>query len=79
MAGGEAQSLMTVLSDTLVAISCGAVFMGALSYIGNAPNFMVKSIAEDAGIQMPSFFCYLGWSFCVLIPLFILLETFMFK
>lgn len=74
MAGGEAQSLMTVLSDTLVAISCGAVFMGALSYIGNAPNFMVKSIAEDAGIKMPSFLCYMGWSFAVLIPLFILLD-----
>lgn len=74
MAGGEAQNLMTVLVDTLVAISCGAVFMGALSYVGNAPNFMVKSIAEDAGIQMPSFLCYMGWSFCVLIPLFILLD-----
>lgn len=74
MAGGNAETLMTVLNQTLVAISCGAVFMGALSYIGNAPNFMVKSIAEKAGVKMPSFFGYMGWSFAVLIPLFILLN-----
>ena len=46
----------------LLAISAGAVFMGANTYIGNAPNFMVKAIAEERGIQMPSFFGYMAWS-----------------
>jgi len=62
----------------LHAISCGAVFMGANTYIGNAPNFMVKSIAEEAGIEMPGFFGYLfKYSLPILIPLF-LLATFVF-
>lgn len=55
----------------LEAISCGAVFMGANTYIGNAPNFMVKSIAEENGIRMPSFFGYLLWSLRFLIPVFV--------
>ncbi len=55
----------------LVAISLGAVFMGAMTYIGNGPNFMVKSIAEQAGIRMPSFFGYMMYSVCILVPLFI--------
>ena len=55
----------------LVAISLGAVFMGALTYIGNGPNFMVKSIAEQSGVRMPSFFGYMAYSFAVLIPLFV--------
>ncbi|NUQ35191.1 MAG: sodium:proton antiporter [Planctomycetaceae bacterium] len=62
---------------TLAAISCGAVFMGANTYIGNAPNFMVKAIAEESGIKMPSFFGYMAWSVLILIPVFILL-TFLF-
>ncbi|RFU46710.1 sodium:proton antiporter [Paraburkholderia sp. DHOC27] len=70
LAGGDAQTLMTTGATTLAAISAGAVFMGANSYIGNAPNFMVKAIAESRGIRMPSFFGYLGWSAVVLIPLF---------
>ncbi len=61
----------------LTAISCGAVFMGANSYIGNGPNFMVKSIAEENGIKMPSFFGYMIYSGCILIPVFILI-TFIF-
>ena len=76
-AGGDATTLMTTLSATLAAISCGAVFMGANSYIGNAPNMMVKAIAEERGIKMPSFFAYMGWSCAILIPLFILM-TFIF-
>ncbi|QEY23148.1 sodium:proton antiporter [Neisseria animalis] len=73
MAGGEAQALMTgKLFHTLLAISMGSVFMGALSYIGNAPNFMVKAIAEQRGVKMPSFFGYMVWSFGILVPLFIL-------
>lgn len=76
-AGGDATVLMTTLSATLAAISCGAVFMGANSYIGNAPNMMVKAIAEERGIKMPSFFGYMAWSCAILIPLFILM-TFIF-
>ena len=55
-----------------MAISCGAVFMGANTYIGNAPNFMVRSIAEENDIKMPSFFGYMGWSISCLIPVFII-------
>ncbi|MDR1545597.1 MAG: sodium:proton antiporter [Deltaproteobacteria bacterium] len=73
-AGGSAQTLMDVLPQTLSAISCGAVFMGANSYIGNAPNFMVRSIAEERGVRMPSFFGYLGWSCCILVPLFLIVS-----
>ncbi|MBP6191530.1 MAG: sodium:proton antiporter, partial [Acinetobacter sp.] len=66
------------LASTLAAISAGAVFMGALSYIGNAPNFMVKSIAEHSGVKMPSFFGYIAWSCAILIPIFILLTVLFF-
>ncbi|MDQ7979718.1 sodium:proton antiporter [Paraburkholderia sp. SARCC-3016] len=71
LAGGDARHLMTAGASTLAAISAGAVFMGANSYIGNAPNFMVKAIAESRGVRMPGFFAYLAWSGAVLIPLFI--------
>ncbi|MBN3757467.1 sodium:proton antiporter [Paraburkholderia sp. Tr-20389] len=71
LAGGDAQTLMSTGASTLAAISAGAVFMGANSYIGNAPNFMVKAIAESRGVQMPGFFGYLAWAGIVLIPLFI--------
>ncbi|EGY51498.1 sodium:proton antiporter [Neisseria shayeganii] len=73
MAGGDATALMSgPLFHTLLAISMGSVFMGALSYIGNAPNFMVKAIAEQRKVPMPSFFGYMVWSFGILVPLFIL-------
>ena len=74
---GIATTLGTVPVKMLTAISCGAVFMGANTYIGNAPNFMVKSISEENGIRMPSFFHYLLWSVCVLVPVF-LLDTLVF-
>ncbi|MCP4922452.1 MAG: sodium:proton antiporter [bacterium] len=74
MAGGDPETLMGPLSETLLAISAGAVFMGALTYIGNAPNFMVKAIAESRGVPMPSFFGYVAWSFCVLLPFFFLVS-----
>ncbi len=61
----------------LEAISAGAVFMGANTYIGNAPNFMVKSIADENGIRMPSFFGYFVWSLAILIPVF-LVDTLVF-
>jgi Na+/H+ antiporter NhaD/arsenite permease-like protein len=71
-AGGDPTSLMGEMAQTLLAISCGAVFMGANTYIGNAPNFMVKAIAEENGVKMPSFFGYMAWSVCILIPVFII-------
>ncbi|QHI98006.1 sodium:proton antiporter [Xylophilus rhododendri] len=73
-AGGDPQALMTALAPVLAAISTGAVFMGALSYIGNAPNLMVKAIAEHQGVAMPGFFGYMAWSCAVLLPLFALIT-----
>jgi Na+/H+ antiporter NhaD/arsenite permease-like protein len=61
----------------LAAVSCGSVFMGANTYIGNGPNFMVKAIAEENQVKMPSFFGYMLWSVGILVPLF-LLVTFLF-
>ncbi len=78
-AGGDPRVLMTTLAPTLAAISAGAVFMGANSYIGNAPNLMVKAVAEDRGVKMPSFFGYMAWSCGVLIPLFIIMTFIWFK
>jgi len=78
-AGGNPLDLMTTHAHTLLAISAGAVFMGANTYIGNAPNFMVKSIAEENGVPMPSFFGYLfKYSVVFLIPLFILVTLIFF-
>ena len=74
---GMVTTLGTVPVKMLMAISAGAVFMGANTYIGNAPNFMVKSIADENGIHMPSFFGYLKWSLGILIPVFIL-DMFIF-
>ena len=76
-AGGDPTSLMGPMSQTLLAISCGAVFMGANTYIGNAPNFMVKAIAEENGVRMPSFFGYMIWSVIILVPIFVIV-TFLF-
>ena len=75
-AGGNAAQLM-VDGEVLAAISAGAVFMGANTYIGNAPNFMVKAISEEQGVKMPSFFGYMAWSVGILCPLFALI-TFIF-
>jgi Na+/H+ antiporter NhaD/arsenite permease-like protein len=78
-AGGDPKVLMTTLAPTLAAISAGAVFMGANSYIGNAPNSMVKAVAEDRGLKMSSFFGYLAWSCSILIPLLIIMTFIWFK
>lgn len=78
-AGGDPAVLMSTLAPTLAAVSAGAVFMGANTYIGNAPNLMVKAIAEDRGIKMPSFFGYMAWSCSVLLPLFIIMTFIWFK
>jgi Na+/H+ antiporter NhaD/arsenite permease-like protein len=77
-AGGDPQVLMSALAPTLAAISAGAVFMGANTYIGNAPNLMVKAIAEDRGVKMPSFFGYMVWSVGILLPLFAVMTWFWF-
>ncbi|WP_341889694.1 sodium:proton antiporter, partial [Variovorax sp. YR752] len=79
LAGGDPQVLMTTLASTLAAVSAGSVFMGANTYIGNAPNFMVKAIAEDRGIRMPSFFGYMAWSCAILLPLFVVMTFIWFR
>lgn len=63
----------------LLAISAGAVFFGAMTYIGNAPNFMVRSIANHSGWKMPSFFGYMAWSAAILLPLFLLITIIFFR
>ena len=63
----------------LAAISTGAVFMGANTYIGNAPNFMVKAIAEESGVKMPSFFGYMAYSVGILLPLFVIVSVVFFR
>ena len=69
LAGGDAEALMGPLKATLAALSMGAVYFGALTYVGNAPNFMIKAIAEDRGVPMPSFFAYVACAGVVLLPL----------
>ena len=76
-AEGVVTTVGTIAVPMLIAISCGAVFMGANTYIGNAPNFMVKSIADENGVKMPSFFGYMAWSVGILIPVF-LIDTLLF-
>jgi Na+/H+ antiporter NhaD/arsenite permease-like protein len=79
LAGGDARGLMTDGARALMALSCGCVFMGALSYVGNAPNMMVRSIAVEAGIAMPGFVSYLGWSCGILLPVFGLVTLVFFR
>ncbi|MCS6853990.1 MAG: sodium:proton antiporter [Elioraea sp.] len=79
LAGGDPQVLMGPLAKVLGAISAGAVFMGANSYIGNAPNFMVRAIAEEQGVKMPSFFGYCGWAAVFLLPCFGLLTVIFYR
>jgi len=84
LVGGRVENLGSLLQSglgetLLAAVSCGSVFMGANTYIGNGPNFMVKSIAERQGIQMPSFAGYMIYSGSVLIPLFILVTFVFFR
>lgn len=78
LASGDPAQMMTQYSSTLLAISAGAVFMGATSYIGNAPNFMIKAIAEHRGVAMPGFFGYMAWAWVWLFPLFVLLSVLFF-
>lgn len=78
LAGGNAETLMTIGAKTLAAISAGAVFLGAMTYIGNAPNFMVYAIARGAGVRMPNFFAYMMWSFAILLPIFMAMSLLFF-
>ncbi|MBR2002875.1 MAG: sodium:proton antiporter [Thermoguttaceae bacterium] len=71
LTAGEAASGVRIRELLLVAVSLGAVLMGAMTYIGNGPNFMVKAIAEESGVKMPSFFGYIGWSVCALLPILV--------
>ena len=73
-----AEYLMYSTPITLMAISAGAVFMGAMTYIGNAPNFMIQSIAEENNIKMPSFFGYMMWSLLILLPIFVIINFIIF-
>lgn len=68
LAGGDPQRLTGELAPTLLAISCGSVFMGALTYIGNAPNFMVRAIAARRGVRMPGFLGFMAWSVALMLP-----------
>jgi Na+/H+ antiporter NhaD/arsenite permease-like protein len=77
-ASGDAELLMRDYPTTLLAISAGAVFMGANTYIGNAPNFMVRAIAEERGVRMPSFFGYMLWSGLILLPCFAIVTWLFF-
>lgn len=84
MVGGSAENLRALLNSglgerLLAAVSCGSVFMGANTYIGNGPNFMVKSIAERSGVKMPSFGGYMIYSGLVLIPLFVVVTLVFFR
>jgi Na+/H+ antiporter NhaD/arsenite permease-like protein len=79
LAGGDPAHLMTAGAVTLAAISAGAVFMGANTYIGNAPNFMVYAIARNAGEAMPGFFGYIKWSAVILLPLFVVVSLIFFR
>jgi len=79
LAGGDPAVLMGQGALVLTAISAGAVFMGANSYIGNAPNFMVKAIVEEGGYRMPSFFGYCAWAAVVLLPVFLLVTLLFFR
>lgn len=79
LASGDPVTLMTSKATTLLAISMGSVFMGALTYIGNAPNFMIKNIALQHNIAMPNFFGYMKWSIGILIPIFLLLSLLFFR
>ncbi|HEY8443049.1 MAG TPA: sodium:proton antiporter, partial [Xanthobacteraceae bacterium] len=74
LAGGNAEQLMGPLAATLAAISMGSVYMGALTYLGNAPNLMIYAIAVERGVRMPSFFGYMLWAGAAMLPPLVLLT-----
>ncbi len=78
LAGGDPAVMTGARAGTLLAISCGAVFMGALTYIGNAPNFMVRAIASRRGVPMPGFLGFMGWSLALMLPALLLVSLVFF-
>lgn len=78
-AGGDPAQLTGSLARVLTAISAGAVYFGAMTYLGNAPNFMAKAMIESQGIKMPSFFGYLGWSCLFLLPWLVVIDLVFFR
>jgi Na+/H+ antiporter NhaD/arsenite permease-like protein len=76
LTSGDANALMSAKANVLTAFSISVVFMGALTYIGNAPNLMVKSISEGYGVKVPSFLGYLLWSCAILLPIFLIISHF---
>ena len=79
LAGGDPAVLTGELARTLLAISCGAVFMGALTYIGNAPNFMVRAIAAQRGVRMPGFLGFTAWSCALMLPPLLVVTWLFFR
>ena len=79
LAGDDAKLLTGPMALTLTAISAGASYFGAMTYIGNAPNLMVKSIVESYGIKMPNFFAYMAWSSLCLLPLLLAAMALFFR
>jgi Na+/H+ antiporter NhaD/arsenite permease-like protein len=77
LTSGDPHVLMTVKSNILTAFSISTVFMGAMTYIGNAPNLIVKSISIHHGVKVPSFLGYMGWSVSILGPIFIVISCFL--
>jgi Na+/H+ antiporter NhaD/arsenite permease-like protein len=78
-AGGDPARLAGELARTLAAISAGAVFFGAMTYIGNAPNLLVRAIVESQGVRMPSFFGYVGWALVCLLPWLAVVDLIFFR
>jgi Na+/H+ antiporter NhaD/arsenite permease-like protein len=79
LAGDDAARLAGPLATTLAAISAGACYFGGLTYLGNAPNLMVRGLVEKAGLRMPGFFGYLGWAALCLVPWLLLVEALFFR
>jgi len=79
LASGDSAIMTGPLAPVLLAVSCGSVFMGALTYIGNAPNFMVRAIASRRGVRMPSFFGFMAWSLTLMLPPLLLVTVLFFR
>jgi Na+/H+ antiporter NhaD/arsenite permease-like protein len=77
LTSGDPAILMTVKSNILTAFSISTVFMGALTYIGNAPNLIVKAVSADYSVKAPSFLGYLGWTSTILLPIFAIISYFL--
>ncbi|HWG04035.1 MAG TPA: sodium:proton antiporter, partial [Beijerinckiaceae bacterium] len=79
VAGGDPARLMGPLAKTLTAIALGASCMGAMTYIGNAPNFMIYAISRRSGVKMPGFFGFIVWSGAILVPILGILTLVFFR